>query len=192
MIKYLWALRAMLYNFYFNKVGKFSYIGKPLFIYGAKKITLGERVRIYPHVRLETHGSGEIIIGNNVSVGQNLHMSAGMKMYIGDNTTISSNVLITDIDHNFSELDIHIMEQSLIIKETKIGNNCFIGSGAKILPGTVLGKQCIVGANSVVKGVFPEYCVIAGAPAKIIKQYDFNLNRWIGVKNNGFSDSTNV
>ena len=47
-----------------------------------------------------------------------------------------------------------------------------------IQSGTILGKQCIVGANSVVRGQFPDYCVIAGNPAKIIKKYNFNTRKW--------------
>lgn len=50
--------------------------------------------------------------------------------------------------------------------------------GAAIQAGTVLGKQCIVGANSVVRGTFPDYCVIAGVPAKIIRKYNAESHSW--------------
>jgi len=50
--------------------------------------------------------------------------------------------------------------------------------GVAIQAGTVLGKQCIVGANSVVRGVFPDYSVIAGVPARIIKRFNFDKNKW--------------
>ena len=55
-----------------------------------------------------------------------------------------------------------------------IGNDCLIGMNSVILPGTHLGNHCIVGANSTVRGEFPDYCVIAGSPARIIKRYDFD------------------
>lgn len=64
------------------------------------------------------------------------------------------------------------------IKETKIGENCFIGIGVAIQAGTILGKQCVVGSNSVVRGEFPDYCVIVGAPARIVKKYNFETQRW--------------
>ena len=73
------------------------------------------------------------------------------------------------------------MNQGMLEKETLIGENCFIGYGAVIMPGTKLGKQCIVGANAVVCGDFPDYCVIAGVPAKIVKKYNEKLNEWIKV-----------
>ena len=70
------------------------------------------------------------------------------------------------------------MDQKRIVSTTSIGDNCFIGFGACIQAGTVLGKQCVVGANSVVRGVFPDHCVIVGAPARIVKRYDPATNRW--------------
>ena len=178
MEKIFWAIRAIIYKIKFEKIGYLSYIGKPISILNAKKISIGKKVRIYPHARMEVHGNGSILIGNNVSIGQGLHLTAGSCLAIGENTTISSNVLITDIDHDYEEIDVHIMDQRLKIKNTIIGENCFIGSGAKILPGTKLGKQVIVGCNSVVKGEFPDYCVIAGIPAKIIKKYNLHTNQW--------------
>lgn len=54
-----------------------------------------------------------------------------------------------------------------------------------IQAGTVLGKQCIVGANSVVRGDFPDYCVIVGAPARVVKRYDPQREGWYKTDNKG-------
>ena len=70
------------------------------------------------------------------------------------------------------------MEQPTIELNTKIGENCFIGFGVAIQAGTILGKQCIVGSNSVVRGTFPDYCVIVGAPARIVKRYNPETKLW--------------
>ena len=50
--------------------------------------------------------------------------------------------------------------------------------GAAIMAGTVLGKQCVVGANAVVRGTFPDFCVIVGAPARIVKKYNPDTQKW--------------
>lgn len=178
-IKYLWAIRAIFYKLSFSHVGKLSYIGKPLYITGAKKISVGDKVRIYPGIRMEALDGGEIYIGNNIAVEQNVHIISGERILnIGDDTTISANVFISNVDHEYKDIDKSVMEQPLQFKETQIGKSCFIGYGAVILPGTRLGNHCIVGANAVVRGSYPDNCVIAGNPARIIKEYDLKTEFW--------------
>ena len=76
------------------------------------------------------------------------------------------------------ELVSYISSLATILPESNIGENCFIGTGAVINAGTILGKQCIVGANAVVSGMYPDYCVIVGAPGKIVKRYDVKIKEW--------------
>lgn len=86
--------------------------------------------------------------------------------------------MITDVEHSYAEISKHILKQSNKVFSTSIGDNCFIGAGVCILAGTILGKQCIVGTNSVVRGEFPDYSVIVGSPAKIVKRYDTTQKVW--------------
>jgi acetyltransferase-like isoleucine patch superfamily enzyme len=180
IVKYFWAIRAVMYKVSFKKIGRFSYIGKPVYLQGTKNVDIGNKVRIYPGVRIETHGDdGKIIIADNVSIGQNFHItSSGSVLSIGKDTTISGNVFITNIDHDYKQIGVHVLKQDFITKQTRIGENCFIGYGAAIQAGTILGKQCIVGANSVVRGEFPDYCVIVGAPARIVKKFNTDSGEW--------------
>lgn len=180
--KTFWFLTTLFIRISIRRIGLLSYIGRPLFILGGNRIKICNKVRIFPGCRLETHNNGEIIIENNISIGQNFHLiSSANTLTIGKNTTISGNVFITNVDHSFTEIGVHILDQKLIEKPTCIGQNCFIGYGAVIQAGTILGKQCIVGSNSVVRGTFPDYCVIVGAPAKIVKKYDPDTQQWVKV-----------
>ena len=179
MRKLFWFIRLIIFAPFFGKVKFPSYIGRPVSIEGIKKIFIGKRVRIYPNVRLEVHGkNSKLIISDNVGIAQNVHITTGSELTIGKGTTILANVFITDIDHDYSEINVPILEQKNIIKKTTIGENCFIGIGAAIQAGTILGKQCIVGAHSVVRGEFPDYCVIVGTPARIVKKFNFETNKW--------------
>ena len=186
IFKIFWIIRGLVYKPFFGKFSFLSYIGKPIYIKNFKKIFIGKQVRIFPNSRIECIGEdAKIIIHNNVSIGSNLHLTARSILEISKNCTISSNVLITDNQHTYLEIGIHIMNQKSIIKKTFIGENCFIGTGAVIDAGTILGKQCIVGANSVVSGLYPDYCVIVGAPGRIVKRYDTNTKEWKNTKING-------
>lgn len=177
--KLMWGIRGLVYKPFFGKFGICSYIGKPVSLIGKRNIFLGNRVRIYPGVRMEAHENGRIIIGDNTSIAQNFHITAAKEdLVIGANVTILGNAFVTNIDHNYRDINKHILDQDWIIKTTKIGDGCFIGFGAAIQAGTVLGKHCIVGTNAVVRGSFPDYSVIVGVPAKIIRRYDFESKRW--------------
>lgn len=168
--KIFWVIRALIYKLILGSVGSSSYIGKPTFILNAKKIYLGSKVRIFPGSRIEVHGNGSLHIGNNISIGNQLHVACGGKLTIGPGTLISSFVLITDIDHEYNFFGTPVFDQPIRVKETYIGKNCFIGSGAKILAGTYLADGCVVGANTVVRGSFPERSVIATPRGTIIRK----------------------
>jgi acetyltransferase-like isoleucine patch superfamily enzyme len=178
--KVIWFLKTnLLLRFRIKTIGLLTYIGSPTHLYGGNRIFIGNKVRIFPGSRMEVHNNGSIVMENDIAVGQNLHLiSSNEQLKICCGTTISGNVLITNIDHDYTEIDVHILKQKFLVKTTHIGENCFIGYGAVLQAGTILGKQCIVGANSVVRGVFPDYCVIAGAPAKIVKRYNMQTKNW--------------
>jgi acetyltransferase-like isoleucine patch superfamily enzyme len=184
--KVFWALRALLYSPFFGSIKFPGYMGKPILIKGARKIFIGKRVRIFPHIRLEAHGlDGKITIGDDVGIAQNVHITSASNLTIGASTTILANVFITNFDHDYRVVGINILRQQNLIKETTIGENCFIGIGACIQAGTELGKQCIVGANAVVKGKFRDFSVIVGSPAKVVKRFNAESNQWEATDGNG-------
>jgi acetyltransferase-like isoleucine patch superfamily enzyme len=184
--KLFWTLRGLIYKLFFHQFGFPSYIGKPIGLLGIRRVVIGRRVRIQPGLRMETHKNGWIKISEDVSIGQNFHIISNQEVLsIGAHTTISACVFITNVDHDYQQIGVHIMLQPMIVKKTEIGENCFIGYGAAIQAGTTLGRQCVVGANSVVRGVFPDYCVIVGAPARIVKRYNAEIQQWQKTNNLG-------
>jgi len=183
--KIIWGFISIIYAPFFRKFSFPSHIGLPLFTKGLNRVSVSSRVRIYPGLRIETHGNGSIIFEKNISIGQNFHITSGGNLIIGSNTTIAGNVFVTNINHNYREINKHIMDQEMLVSETKIGENCFIGFGVAIQAGTILGKQCVIGSYSVVKGEFPDYSVIVGSPAKIIKRYNIDTQKWEKTRPNG-------
>lgn len=175
---------AVFYTFRFKSLGAGSFLIRPLMI-TPEFITLGKNVSFRQDARIEAieSFSGQlfkphIIIEDGVTFQQRCHITAASDLFIGKNTIASFDVMITDIDHEYQNINLPIGAQTLIIKKTYIGDNCFIGGGAKIQAGTRLGKHCVVGANAVVRGEFPDYCVIVGMPAKVIKRYNGETGLW--------------
>lgn len=172
------------YKMMFKSIGAKSTIKSPLFL-TPEFITLGSGVHIWNDARIEGVSSyakdtfsPHIILEDGVTIQQRCHITAANTLKIGKGTTILFDVMITNIDHEYEDLSLPVGDQPLIIKETKIGENCFIGSGAKIQAGTILGKHCVVGTNAVVRGIFPDYSVIVGVPARIVKRYDEVSGIW--------------
>ncbi|HFG1915358.1 acyltransferase [Vibrio fluvialis] len=178
LFKIKWMLSALFLAFFLKKIQFPTYFSFPIFFMGLNKVSIGKRVRIFPNSRIEVHGDGEIIIEDNVAIGQSFHITSASRLVIGSGTVISARVFVTNIDHEYEQIGTPILEQNNKISHTQIGKNCFIGMGVAIQAGTTLGDHVIVGSNSVVRGCFPSYCVIAGAPAKIIKRYDPNDSLW--------------
>lgn len=180
-IKYVWALRALLYKPFFKHIGNMSYIGKPCFIEGCKRISIGNKTRIFPGIRMEAIGTGEISIGDNCAIEQNVHITSGGELAIGNDVTILGNVCITNIDHDYKNINQPVLEQNITVSQTLIGNGTFIGYGSIIQAGTKLGKHCVIGANSAIRGEFPDYSVIVGSPGRIVKKYDLSSNKWVKI-----------
>lgn len=177
--KFFWIIKSIFLIPFFKKFSFPSYIASPIFLCGTKRVVVNKKVRIFPGSRIETHNGGEIIFEENIGIAQNFHVTSSNGIVrIGKNTVIAANTFITNIDHEYREIGVPILDQKFICKDTIIGENCFVGSGVAIQAGTILGKQCVVGANSVVRGVFPDYSVIVGSPARVIKKYNIDTNKW--------------
>lgn len=116
------------------------------------------------------HG-GKISIGSGCGIsGSTIY--AMKEITIGDNVLIGGNCKI--IDNDFHPLPashrINQKVEDIKMRSITIGDGCFIGANSIILKGTILGNNCVVGAGSVVSGTFPDNVIIAGNPAKIIKE----------------------
>lgn len=155
--------------------GSFSYIISPLYI-SHPFISLGSRTFISWDARIEAVPfynkeifKPRLTIGDNVSIEQRLHLTFASSLSIAHSTTILSDVVITDIDHQYSDPNVPAYAQSINVASVNIDHHCLICKGVVILPGTTLGNHCVVAANSVVRGYFPPFSLIAGSPARIVK-----------------------
>jgi acetyltransferase-like isoleucine patch superfamily enzyme len=172
-----------------KEMGDNSFIFMPRKIRGRSCIEIGKGTQINNHAWIDAieryqhqKFTPNIKIGDNVHVGQYSCIMCIDTICIDDGCVLSEYVYITDLFHGFDPTKGLIMNQNLISKgNVKIGESSFIGYRACIMPGVTLGKHCVVGANSVVTKSFPDYSMIAGSPAKLIKTFSFEKQDWVSV-----------
>lgn len=124
---------------------------------------------------------GNVIIGNRTRIGLGSVLIG--PVYIGDDVRLAQNIVVTSLNHNYQDISMPISEQGVNTEEVYIGDETWVGANAVILPGVFIGKHCVVAAGSVVTKNIPSYSLVAGNPARIIKQYDHESGEWKRVPN---------
>ena len=129
--------------------------------------SIGERNKFDYNVTI--HKPEKLTIGNDNFFGQNIYLIANGGIEIGNNCAIAANCKFITRNHIFKDKNIPINAQPHTYKSIKIEDDCWFGYNVIILPGVSLGKGCVVGAGSIVTKSFPAYSIIAGVPAKTIR-----------------------
>lgn len=111
----------------------------------------------------------KLVIGDNVSIQPMCYIDATGEMEIGNNVSIAHLATVLSTTHTFDLIDIPIKYQPVLYKKTVIKDDVLICSKATIVYGITINSHSVVGANSVVTKDVPENKVVAGAPAKVIK-----------------------
>lgn len=183
------VLYTMWIKYFIGQIGNSSSINYPCSLQGggSKHIRIGTCTCIHGHAILgcwkeyNAHDgqqlfTPEIIIGNNCNIGEYAHITACNKIRIGDGLLTGRYIYIGDNSHgglSWEEASILPVQRSLKTKgEIVIGNNVWIGDRVSILSGVIIGDNVIIGSNAVVSHNIPDNCMVAGCPAKIIKQLD--------------------
>jgi len=115
-------------------------------------------------------------IGKNTLIG--LSNSLTGPLSIGDDVMFAQNVALSGLNHGFSDITIPIRQQECTTNAIVVGNNVWIGANAVVTLGVHIGENSIVAAGSVVTKNVPPYTIVAGNPARTMKQYNFETEEW--------------
>ncbi len=111
--------------------------------------------------------------GANISIGANSGIGINCKvrgpLTIGENVMMGPDCVILTSTHNFERTDIPMIAQGGAVKKVTIGNDVWIGTRAIILPGVTIGNGVIIGAGAVVTKDVPDYAIVGGVPARVIR-----------------------
>lgn len=112
-----------------------------------------------------------VTIGDRCLIGRGSGVVGHLSIEIGDDVWTGHHVYITDQNHGYADLDLPISRQMPVERPVTIGSGSWLGNGSVILPGAHIGRNVVIGANSVVTGVIPDYSIAVGAPARVIRRF---------------------
>lgn len=148
-------------------------------VYGERWIEIGDETMIGDLVTISAgmmpgHDLGAqpvLRLGDRCVIGRGSHIVAHHSIRICDDVYTGPYVYITDQNHSYADPDLPIGRQWPVNAAVSVGAGSWLGTGAVVLPGTTIGRNVVVAAGSVVRGVVPDRCVVAGVPARIVREY---------------------
>lgn len=153
-----------------SRIGRGAKIVGPQFVHIGSGVTIGEQAWMNAK---DDRGDGAptLHVGDGTYIGRFVQINAWRNVVIGKDVLVADRVLISDADHNYSATNIPIRRQGDSFRgEVILREGCWIGIGAVVLPGVTIGRNSVVAANAVVTKDVPDYVVVGGIPARIIKQ----------------------
>jgi acetyltransferase-like isoleucine patch superfamily enzyme len=177
----------------------------PRQITNPERISLGDDVKLGPNsvLKLNTrypggwlrHPDGEHIeqefdpvlqIGHRVTATGGLHITVFERVTIEDDVLFARNVFIADGTHGAVRGDVPYKYQGIDrIAPVRVGRGAWVGQNVVVMPGVTIGALAIVGANSVVTRDVPEGCIAIGSPARVVRRWDAEGDRWRAVDSEG-------
>jgi serine acetyltransferase len=164
----------------FREFGRGSVMAFPAgSVFGESWITVGEGTLIAALVTMSAGlvpgqdlGPDPVLrIGDRCVIGRGSHIVAHQSLEIGDDVWTGPYVYITDQNHGYADPDVPIGRQVPVNRAVSIGAGSWLGAGAIVLPGARIGRNVVIAAGSVVRGEVPDRCVVAGVPAKIVREH---------------------
>lgn len=169
-----------------STIGKECFVGLRARINTCKYLSIGNNCRIGNDCRFSfyddffgTTYAPKLTIQDNAYLGDHLTILCADEVIIQKNVLMASYITISTENHGMNpELKESYGKQPLITAPVNIGEGCWIGEKAVILPGVTIGEKSIIAAASVVTKDVPAYSIVAGNPAKIIKTYNLQTHKW--------------
>jgi len=174
----------------FAQAGSGIRIGPGFVVHGAERIVVEDGVVIGPHVTLRAMteypwstppqrlDSG-LLLKRGCFINAFTEIAAAGKITIGEDVMIGQQCCIVDMNHGYEDIDRPVKAQSIRIRgEIRIGDGSWLGAHCVVIGGVTIGRNCVVGAHSLVNRDLPDHCVAAGAPARILKRFDPDTRLW--------------
>lgn len=191
----VWKLHTRLHSAWIRMVYPFASIGQhvsfhptsKLYRRRAQRIQLGNYISLREFAWLsvateDPNGEPTIVIDDNCHIGFGSIISARNRIHLERDVLVGQMVLMVDHNHAYEDINIPVIDQGITEGgRIRIGQGTWVGHGACIIcpRGELsIGRNCVIAANSMVMRSVPDYSVVAGYPATIIRQYDPDRKAW--------------
>jgi acetyltransferase-like isoleucine patch superfamily enzyme len=175
-------LRARLTRPYWSRrlgaLGEGTILHKPEWVHGGHKIAIGNHGLILHGAWLSVqhgalnHPEHALRIGDRCALRPHCVVSCSEEVVIEDDVIVAAFSSIIDSDHTFMAGRPNVMHNPEVTSPIRIGRGTWIGERVAVLRGSNIGRCCIIGSNSVVRGEIPDYSIAVGAPARVVGQVE--------------------
>lgn len=189
------VLRRIAYPWLLGSVGRNVMFGQGVVLRHPAKVRLGDDVVVDDLVVLDAKGStnrgiligngvflgrgtilsckdGDIVLGDNVNIGFHSEIFSGSSVSVGRHGLFAAYTYLVGGGHEFEQAGVPVVEQERLSRGISLGDNVWLGTGAKVLDGVRIGSHVVVGANAVVTEDLPDGVVAVGVPARIVRKRD--------------------
>ncbi len=189
------VLRRIAYPWLLGRVGRNVTFGQGVALRHPHKIRLGDDVVIDDLVLLDAKGAanrgidvgdgaflgrgtilsckdGDIALGAHANLGFHCEIFSGSSVVVGQHALFAAYVYLVGGGHAFDDAGLPVIEQRRVSRGITLGDDVWLGTGAKVLDGVRIGAHAIVGANAVVTADLPERAVATGVPARVQRLRD--------------------
>jgi acetyltransferase-like isoleucine patch superfamily enzyme len=169
-------VKFLLFPFYIHK-GKGATIRRSsrMDVFPYHRIIIGARSTIEDFCTIN-NGVGDLIIAEETRIGIGSVLIGPVR--IGKNVRLAQHVVVSGLNHNYEDTALPVSLQGVTTSEVVIEEGSWIGANAVILPGVKIGRNSVVAAGSVVTKNVKDFTVVAGNPAKEIRQFNDSTKKW--------------
>lgn len=138
------------------------------------RLSFGQGTHLEPGCWITMAPEARVTIGDGSFLNRNVMLAAHEEITIGDHVMIANGCFIGDASHRFDDPDLPVTWQGFTTKgPVRIGSNCWFGVNSVVTTGVTIGDRCVIGSNSVVTRDLPGGVIAAGAPARVIREIEF-------------------
>lgn len=169
----------------FAAFGARTYITWPVVVTRPESVALGADVVINAGAFISVYPAAgwdgpHVAIGDRAQLGSHIVIACAGRIEIGADVLTADRVFIGDTIHAYEDPTRPIKAQGLTEpRPVRIGDGAFLGIGSCVMPGVTIGEGAVVGAGAVVTSDVPPRTVVAGVPARPVREYDDATGRWV-------------